>query len=151
MGEVIDMKYSPEVQKRLQSLVGFSEDATFSYVCKAHRENLPKAEWPVFKLKGKTGIENAKVEDAAGFFDVKNQRMVFTTGTQRLETLACGVIGWNSKFVDRAGKAIPFEAKDGRVTDKCLGRIPPGLQVELQEAINEQAALAPEELQGLEF
>ncbi len=151
MGEVTDMKYSPEVQKRLQSLVGFSEDATFFYVCKAHRENLPKAEWPVFKLKGKTGIENAKIEDAAGFFDVKNQRMVFTTGSQRLEILAGGIIGWNDKFVDRAGKPVPFDSKDGRVTEKCLARISPALQAELQDAINEQAALAPEEIQGLEF
>ena len=151
MGEVTDMKYSPEVQARLQSLVGFSEDATFLYVCKVHRENLPKSAWPVFKLRGKTGIEVAKIEDAAGFFDVKNQRMIFTTGSQRLETLAGGIIGWNAKFVDGAGKSIPFAAEDGRVTENSLKRLSATLQVELQNAINEQSSLTPEELQGLEY
>ena len=69
--EVVDLKMTPELQKKLKGYLGFKIDPIFLYVPKVYRKekDIPKSMWPVFKLRGKTGYEIAEAEDNAGFWD----------------------------------------------------------------------------------
>jgi len=155
--QVKDVKLTPELKEKLKGFLGFTKDPTFLYTPKVYREKgddgefiIPKAMWPVFKLKGKTGIEIANDEDNAGYLDPGTNRLHITTGKQRLELLKQNIIGWKN-FVDENGDEVTFTAPGGELYKTVLQRIPAPLQRELHEAINEQSRLNEEELQGLEF
>ena len=147
-----------ELQKKLNKITGLTVEHNFLYTPKVYREALneagdyiiPKEEWPVFKLKGKNGIEIAEAEDNSGYVETGTSKLVLTSGKARIETLKKHILSWKN-FKDREGNDIPCTIKNGEVYHTCLMRLPADLQRELHEAINEQSILSPEELEGLEF
>jgi len=148
--ETKDMRFTPELQEKLRGFLVFSKESTFKYVPKVFREHAPKDLWPVFILRGKDGVESAKVEDDAGWVDPATKAIHFTLGSQRLNLLASNIAGWSNLF-DASDNEIKFEKNSNKkVSEKCLRRFPSDLQIELQNAIIEQSRLSEEELQGLE-
>lgn len=152
--ETEEKKLSPELLAELQKVKGLTTTHEFLYVPKVYRKAgvdvIPKSEWPIFKLKGKDGVEIAEAEDKAGYVDSSTTNIHLTVGTQRIETLKKHILGWKN-FKDRDGNEIPCVIKAGEVYKTNLARIPVELQKELHEAINEQSVLTQEELEGLEF
>lgn len=154
MSEIVDKELTPELQAKLNKVLGLTKEHTFLYVPKIYRELgesfKPKSEWPVFKLKGKNGLEIADAEDTAGYVDTTTQNLHLTAGRSRIETLSKHILGWKN-FKDRDDNVIDFKMEGGKVYKTALMRISAELQKELHEAINEQSVLTSEELQGLEF
>jgi hypothetical protein len=161
--EVENKVLTNEVRQKLAStgMLGFTENPEFIYTPEAFREKkedsdeyaIPKELWPVFTLKGKDGVESAKMEDNMGYMEIdnksKNQRWIGKSGSRRVEILQVGIIGWKNWY-DTDGNLIPFRHNNGKVHTDCLKRIPVGLAIELANAITDRITLSPEELEGLE-
>lgn len=152
-----EMRLTPEMKKKLLGFIGFTKDPVFKYVPKIYREKnekgefeIPKSLWPVFTLKGRTGLEIAELEDNTGYFDADAKRMHITMGSQRIKMLATNIMGW-SNFYDDNEEIIECKRVGGEIYKTSLQRLPDLLQKELFEAINMQSRLSEEELQGLEF
>jgi len=154
MTETVNRVLTPELQEKLNKVSGLTKEHTFLYVPKVYREIgpdlIPKSEWPVFKLRGKNGLEIAEAEDNSGYMDTEQQRLVITAGKARLQTLANNILGWKN-FKDREGNLVEFVQEKNVVYKTALQRLSAELQRELHEAINEQSVLTEEELQGLEY
>jgi hypothetical protein len=154
MNTEIEKKITPELEAKLNKIRGLSQTHEFLYVPKVYRLAgegvIPKSEWPIFKLKGKNGLEIAEAEDNAGYMEAETTHVVLTGGKARIATLGKHILGW-SNFKDRDGVEIKFHAEGGVVYKTSMQRLSAELQRELQEAINEQSVLTEEELQGLEY
>ena len=161
--EVVNKVLDSEIRKKLMKagMLGFTENPEFKYVPKCYRELgddgqyiIPKEAWPVFTLKGKDGVESAKMEDGMGYmeFDEKTdtKRWIGKSGTRRIQILRDGVKGWDN-WPDTDGNLIPFRENAGKIHNESLGRIPVNLAIELANAITDRVTLTPEELEGLEF
>jgi len=155
--EVVDVRLTPELKEKLRGFLGFTKTTDFLYVPKVYREKddageyiVPKDLWPVFKLRGKTGIEVAEEEDNSGYLDPNSNRIHLTAGKRRINLLEKNILSWKN-FRDEDGNVIEHVTVAGKVYKTALQRIPAPLQVELNEAINEQSKLSEEELRGLEF
>ena len=158
MNEQVKKELTPEVQKKLNKVLGLTKEHVFLYVPKIYRELgdelMPKSEWPIFKLKGKNGLEIADAEDNSGYMETSEteaaSKLIITTGKVRIETLSRHILGWKN-FKDREGELVKFTKDGDKVYKTCLMRLSADLQRELHDAINEQSVLTPEEIQGLEF
>ena len=154
MTEPIKRVLSPELEEKLNKVRGLTKTHEFLYVPKVYREAgpdvIPKSEWPVFKLKGKDGLEIADAEDSSGYVDTTTNNLHLTAGRARIETLSKHILGWKN-FFDRSNEEIKFVKDGDKVYKTCLQRLPSDLQRELHEAINEQSILTEEEIQGLEY
>jgi len=95
-----ERKLTPEVEKKLKELRGFTSDEHFFFTPNVYKENLPKDKWPVFKLKGRDGIAIAKSEDDSGYYKTKTDQMYMTTGTSRIDLLRNNILGWKN-FKDK--------------------------------------------------
>jgi hypothetical protein len=146
-----NIELTPEIKAKLKKFMGFTKDPVFTYVPKIFRKEAPanKEVWPLFQLKGKDGIESAQSEDEASYVDPKTQNIHFTLGSQRIQLLSKHIVGWKN-FKDEEGNEIPFQKDGDKASMESLKYLRPDLQVELQNAINEQLKLSVEELQGLE-
>ena len=154
--ETVDVKLTPELKKKLKGFLGFTTTSEFKYVPRIFREKnedgeyiIPKELWPVFNLKGKTGIEIADEEDNSGYLDPDSNKIHLTAGKRRLGVLEKNILGWKN-FRDEEGNLIEYKRVGGVIYKTALQRIPAPLQLELHEAINEQSRLSEEELRGLE-
>jgi hypothetical protein len=164
--EKVTVKLTDELKAKLQGTLGFDVKAEFVYVPHVFRDpklSIPKELWPKFTLTSKDGIEIAEIEDSVG--EVKygndNTRTVkFNSGSQRVQTLEAGIVRIENYLLENE-KFLSFnkmtgELTIGETTSKCalvrdvIRYLPPALQVELQNAINERKTLTPEELSGLE-
>lgn len=173
--ETQELRLTPELKDKLRGSLGFSVNATFTYVPKAFRQKddngeyiIPKDFWPVFTLKSLDGLEAAKREDSAGyvtFGEKKNEsKLHLQSGNMRIDTLSNGIKNVKN-FYFEDGSVASFDSKletmtilngeesgTKRVSPKQFIRyIRPDLQIELQEAINERNILTEEELRGLEL
>jgi hypothetical protein len=151
------MVITPELKARLAGFLGFTKDPVFFYVPEIFREKndkgdfiIPRENWPVFKLKGKTGIESAEDEDDVGTVDFVNRQMYMKVGHQRINLLSKHILGWKN-FLDIKGEEIEFKTVDGVLDIEALSRVQVPLQKELKTVINNQSHLTSEEVQGLEF
>ncbi len=151
-----EMRLTPEIKEKLSGYIGFTKNPVFKYVPKIYREKdekeeyiIPQAVWPVFTLKGRTGLEIAELEDNSGYFDSEAKRMHITVGTQRIKLLKTNILGW-SNFYDDNDEIIECKRVAGEVYKTSMQRLPDKLQRELFNAINTQSRLADEELLGLE-
>lgn len=143
---------TPELLEKLNKFKGFSDTSTFQYVPKIYRENvdvIPKKDWPIFKLKGRDGLDLADSEDNMGH-ELKNGKVYTTTGEVRIKTLQSNILDWKN-FKDQDNKNIPFVKDAEGLTKQCIAKLPSPLQVELLLAINDHSILTQEELEGLEF
>jgi len=143
----VDLKLTPEQIKAMEELAPIEIDREFKYTPKAYRV-LPKSEWPVFTLMGKDGLQVAEEEDNSGHFQynmvTKTQTFIPSSGKRRIGVLQCGLKGWSN--YKKSGKVIKYPS----TVDEALRHLPAKLQVELQNAINENAVMTEEELRGLE-
>jgi hypothetical protein len=155
--DVKDVVLTDEMKAKFKDFLGFDVEATFPYVPKVFRgKDVPVELKPVFVLRSKNGLDVAKAEDSSGYFeyDAANKgksKLVMQSGSARVEALRKGIVKIKN-FIMENGKAISFDSSDKDANiDEVIKRIRPQLQVELQEAINERAVMAPEELLGLEY
>ena len=151
--ETKDVVLTDEMKAKFKDFLGFDVEATFPYVPKVFRgKDVPKELKSVFTLRSKNGLDVAKAEDSSGYFEYDaaqkgKSKLVMQSGSARVETLRKGIV--RGKLITEKSKVVLFDAtKDD--ADKFIAMIRPQLQVELQEAINERAVMAPEELLGLE-
>lgn len=164
--DIQDIQLTEEVKEKLKGYLGFDVNSTFLYVPKVFRQKdaegkylIPKDLWPVFKLKGKDGLEYAKAEDTAGFLsfdrESKKDQLYLETGKERINTLRAGLKGWKNWYKEDFKTVIPWNQNyigaDGLLREKHLAEMKVILQVELQEAINERSILTEEELRGLDY
>lgn len=143
---------TPELEEELARLKGFTDDSTFLYVPKLYRENekaVPRDQWPIFKLKGRDGLDFAKAEDSMGF-DTRGQKMFSNSGSLRIKILRTHILGWKN-WKDRNENEIRFMGGTDGVANKLIAKMPNSLQVELLEAVSFHSRLTEEELAGLEF
>lgn len=154
--ETKEMRLTPEMKEKLSGFLGFSKNPIFKYVPEVYRQKdekgnyiFPKEVWPVFTLKGRTGLEIAELEDNSGYFDTEGKKMHVTLGSQRIKMLGTNILGW-SNFYDDNDELIECKRVAGEVYKTSMQRLPDKLQRELFNAINEQSRLTEEELQGLE-
>jgi hypothetical protein len=154
--DVKDVRLTDEMKAKLKDFLGFDVEATFPYVPKAfRRKDVPNELKPIFILRSKNGLDVAKAEDASGYFEYDAEqkgksKLVMQSGSARVETLRKGIVKIKN-FIMENGKAISFDSSKETNIDEVIKRIRPKLQVELQEAINERAVMATEELLGLEY
>lgn len=163
--EKVNVVLTDELKKKLSGSLGFNVSAEFPYVLKVFRENnIPKDLWPVFTLTSKDGVEICELEDSIGeviYDDVHKKRsMKINSGSQRLETLEKGIVKVKN-YIMEDGTIISFDREKGEISiggltkNGCTVRdfvkyLPPAIQIELQNVINEHKVLTPEELTGLE-
>lgn len=145
-----ERKLTPEVEKKLKELRGFTSDEHFFFTPNVYKENLPKDKWPVFKLKGRDGIAIAKSEDDSGYYKTKTDQMYMTTGTSRIDLLRNNILGWKN-FKDKKENNISFIKRGTQVDSESLKKISQEMQLQLQEAILSHSQLTSEEVEGLEF
>lgn len=166
--EVVDVEMNEEIRKKLEAagVLGYQIDAKFPYVPNAFKVKdkddyiIPKKLWTVFFLKSIDGFESAELEDLQrgnySYDSVEGQRingMSIKTNSSvaRVETLRRGLLGWNN-FRDIKGKLIAPWKKDSIYNGASEGSIRfihPDLQVELCNAMENQAFMTEEELLGL--
>lgn len=146
-------KLTPELQKKMDLLRGYSP----SHVCKwtpdVYKEHLPKSEWPLFQFRNRNAQDHADAEDelqiSAG--DGEGGYVKTNAGNLRLFILRSQLVGWKN-FKDRDGSVIEYKNdKDGKVHPDGLNRMSKEMQEELLSAINTQETLTDEELEGLKF
>ena len=154
--ETKDVILTDEMKARLKDFLGFDVEATFPYVPLAFRgKDIPNELKPVFTLRSKNGLDVAKAEDSSGYFEYDaaekgKSKLVMQSGSARIETLRKGIVKIKN-FILENSKSLNFDSSEKGVNiDPIIAKIRPKLQVELQEAINERAVMAPEELLGLE-
>jgi len=169
MEKRIDVVMDEEMKKKLDGFVAFELIAPFKYTPAVYVKNAPREIWPIFTLRSKGGLEIAQIEDESGYvtYDpVSGQRVLkFQSGKQRIVTLQRGIVAvenlrtedggridWNNvtkcaKITSSIGEVEKLENTD---VDYIIDRLPPMLQVELQEAINERKTISDEELLSLE-
>jgi hypothetical protein len=155
--EMKDIQLTEDAKAKLKGFLAFDTSTDFPYVPKAYRDkaaNIEKQLWPVFTLRSKNGLDVADAEDNSGFFeydsaDRNKSKLVMKSGSARVATLRKGIIKVKNLPTEN-GKSISFDSSKDNIDD-LIKMIPARLQVELQEAINERAVLAPEELLGLEL
>jgi hypothetical protein len=170
--ETKDVILTEELKAKLKAsgMIGFQVGDVFTYVPKFFRDVnncIPKALWPVYRLKSKNGLELAESEDGAGYMSLegKDKRLVFESGKQRIESLVSGIVSVKNQPMED-GSFISYDAKtsdmtirkaDGEVSVKnntgiknFIKLLPVNLQIELQNAILERSQLTPDELLGLE-
>lgn len=163
---VKDVVITDDMRDALKGYLGFEPESTFLFVPKAYREKkedgsyrIPKALWPVYRLKSKDGLESAKLEDDAGYLAYDKEKgqsqLYLESGKERISTLRAGIKGWKNWLREDFKSEIPFHENmigtDGLLREKHIKDMPVRLQVELQNAINERSILTQEELSGLEF
>lgn len=161
----IRVELSDEYRTKLQGALGFNVSAEFTYVPKKFREStVPKDFWPVFSLTSKDGLEVCNMEDGVGEIvvdDVSHKSsMKINTGSQRVKTLEIG-IKTIKRYPLENGDLLYFDGKEETITvagktssgtvRDVIRFLSPGIQVDLQNAINERKLLTPEELTGLEL
>lgn len=116
----------------------------FDYVLECDRA-LPPEQQTVFKLRGLTVAEEARIED--GLAQLVDGGVSMRSGHQKLEILRLGLLGWTG-FRSADGTEVAFERTKGHpqhVTDACLDRLAPDWRVELANAITERGKLTPAE------
>ncbi len=164
MEETINRVLDNETREKLvkAGALGFTENKEFIYVPKSVREKddngnykIDKKYWPVFMLKGKDGVEAAKMEGSLGHMQMVKengeevQNWISKSGQVRIKTLQTGIIGWKN-YYDAEGKPVPFRHNSGTVREDCIARIPSPWAIEFTNAIVDRTILSPEELEGLE-
>lgn len=161
----VKINLTDEYKAKLRGGLGFDVSAEFPYVPRIFRKSdLPKDIWPVFMLTSKDGLEICEVEDSVGEIvmdrESRKSSMKINTGSQRVKTLELGIKSIK-RYPLENGDLLYFSAaeesitiggtkSDGTVRD-VIRHIPPAVQVDLQNAINERKLLTPEELTGLEL
>ena len=160
--EVENKVLDNETRKKLAEtgMLGFTENPDFTYVPKAFRKKnedgtfaIEKKLWPLFLLRGKDGVESAKLEDGMGYMefdtDTSVQRWIGKSGSRRIEILKAGIKGWKNWY-DVEGVEIPYRSNNGSIHNESLKRLPVALAIELANAITDRTALSVEESEGLE-
>ena len=171
--ETKELRLTEEMRAKLNSSLGFDVKAEFPYVPIDYRNvdnEIPKELWTVFVLTSKDGLEVAQLEDSAGemLYDDKTKltRMKLTGGSQRISTLANGIVSVKQYWLEdgsyfnynKKRKELVRVLEDGRtettkgvVARDFIKYMSADLQVEVQNAINERKKLSEEELRGLEY
>lgn len=154
-----------EQKEKLKSIgnLGFSLKNEWPYVPKAYREKdkndnfiIDKELWPIFILKGLDGVESSLMGDKlhSGIKLTPNgTTMELNRGNVTVETCKLGIVTWKN-FRNDKFETIPPPEKDealGGISKESVRVLPPGLMVELTNAITEHDRLSDEELLGLEL
>jgi len=173
--EEINVIMDDELKAKLKNCAPVRVKAPFTFVPeKYRRSDIPKEYWPLFKLRGRNGIELASNDDT-GFNTTFNSLnpdnsadMKIKVGEMRIAILKVGLLGIKNLILDdfsiliynRGETTLIVKKEDGtidtvlknaRVEDAISYLTSTELQAELQNAIITQAILTKEELQGLEF
>ena len=161
----VEVKLTDELKKKLAGSLGFDIKAEFKYIPLAFRsQDIPQQYRAMFTLTGKDGLDIANIEDTIGTMAVDetgNRVMNITSGKQRTKVLEAGIVAVKN-FPLANGDIVSFDRSTGKL---CIGNteqsnktvndlirfIPAGLQVELQNAINEQLFVTEEELRSFGY
>lgn len=151
-----------ETRKKLASIggLGFTEEVEFKFTFPEYKEKDKEGEyivepklWPIFTLKGMTGIDSTKLTSEMGYTEVDkdsgNSRYISKAGHQKLKILKEGIVGWENYFDDN-GQEIVFRHNNNVIKPVCIEQIPPNHIIHLANAITERNKLTVEELSGLE-
>jgi hypothetical protein len=171
MEEIENVKLTPELKIRLQGYLGFTPEDRYPYVPAVFRERrkledgtlgdyiLPKGLWPVFYIRGKTGLEILELDDLASCvtFDPLLRQNVQRPkrGAYVAENVRRYLDGWRNWRKPDLKTLIPWNPKDMKGEDgfllrSALDAIDHPLMTELCEAIDTRSQLTPEELSGLD-
>lgn len=146
-----DVSLTEEMKKKIARYMAIVPEAEFKYVPAVYRINdMPKAVWPAFTLRGLDGLEATLNEDRTEFSPGKGAYSL-NSGESKLYSCRHGIRGWKN-LRDQNGVIVP-DAEfnfDGTLSDKSLRLLSPSLISELANAINEQCRLTAEEELGLE-
>ena len=152
MNKIKDVQMSKELRDRLSSFSASKPKPNFKYVPDVYRSKdqkskdyqIPKELWPVFDLKALTGRDRIESEP----FDGSR----FSYAKYVISTVKRGLVGW-SNWMDSEGKVIAFDEEihsaGDQISDAALELFPEPLLLELATAINKEARLTEEELNGL--
>jgi hypothetical protein len=109
----------------------------------------------VFAYRTATAHERAKLEDIAGSYDPKGERVEMRMGTSNYLTLRAFLTGWEN-YLDSHGEAIPFRLEGKQlnllgknvdpVTDGTIARVHPDHARELAQAIRDGLRLTKEDV-----
>lgn len=161
---IINRVLDNDTRKKLMEAgaFGFTKNKEFPYVPESVREKddngkykIDKKYWPVFKFKGKDGVESANMEKDLGYMQMVKengkdvQNWISKSGTSRIKVLMDCVKGWKN-YYDSEGNEIPFRHNNGMVNKDSIARIPSAWAIEFVNVIIERTVLSPEELEGLE-
>lgn len=126
--------------------IALDPKATFEYVLEDDRK-LPVEERTVFKLRGLTVAEEARVADSMISSVPGQDELSFRSGTHQLTVLRFGLRGW-SNFKDSSGSDVEFELTSRHprhITDEALDRLLPKYRIELVNAIMERGTITEAE------
>jgi hypothetical protein len=126
--------------------IALDPKATFEYILEDDRK-LPEEDRTVFKLRGLTVSEEARVADSMISSVPGQEELSFRSGTHQLTVLRFGLRGW-SNFKDSEGNEVPFELNSRHprhITDEALDRLLPKYRTELVNAIMERGTVTESE------
>lgn len=123
------------------------------YVLRRDRA-LPGDQRTTFMLRSLTVEERAALMDAASAFDQQDHTIRIPAGTQALQTVRAGLVGWQNLKSD-VGADVAFATDPERAvlgshkvtppTDTCLERLPFDVVLELANAIREGSQLSDDD------
>lgn len=118
--------------------IALDPKATFDYVLLADRD-LPEdhPHRTTFRLRGLTLHEQARVDNMFVAASTGGDSFQITAGSQTLETLFCGLRGWD-RFPDEEGNLVVFKltkANPQHVEDELLDKLLPRDRQELADVI----------------
>jgi hypothetical protein len=147
---VVDKKITPDVQKAMDRLRGYTPKSKFYWVPELIKSYLPRKEWPIFEYANRDAADVAESDDRHRVLTDKDG-MQFNTNKNRLYILSQQIKNWKN-YKDKAGNDVPcLKEKDGSIREESLNRLSKELQIELMDAINNEDHLTEEERAGLEF
>jgi hypothetical protein len=126
--------------------IALDPKATFEYILEDDRK-IPEEDRTVFKLRGLTVSEEARVADSMISSVPGQDELSIRSGTHQLTVLRYGLRGW-SNFKDSSGNEIPFEVSSRHprhVTDEALDRLSPKHRQELVNAVMERGEVKQSE------
>ena len=126
--------------------IALDPKATFEFILEDERKLEPEAQ-TVFKLRGLTVGEEARVADSMISSVPGEEELSYRSGTHQLTVLRYGLRGW-SNFNDTNGSEVPFEiarSNPRHVTDDSLDRLGSSHRQELVAAILDRGAISAEE------